>query len=708
MSSFLSSTFAHLKKASEYNQAPPKGTPYSTALLDSEKPGRSKVYRHWKCRDGLLETLDPNVRTAHDMFETTAQRIPNAPILGYRPYDSNKKAFGPYQWIDYETAQKRRAALGVGLVEVHARVGVTGRQYGIGLWCQNRPEWQLADLACMSQSLYSVSLYDTLGPAASEYIIQHADLACVITSLPHVATLLKLKPRLPNLKMIIVLDPLESGEAPGLSKKEMLAAMTSDLDIKVYALDEVEALGESLARPCNPPQPSDILTINYTSGTTGPPKGVIITHSVAVAATSSCLCVKIQKTGQVGISYLPLAHIYGRLLESTALWAGCRIGYFHGNVLELVDDMKLLRPHIFASVPRLYNRFGGGIRAQTIEASGFRGAFSRHVIRTKMANLKDKTNPTSKHAVYDRIWGRKVAQALGLERSEMIVSGSAPLDPSLHNFFQVVLAAPVLQGFGMTETFGISLAPLEADLSVGHCGAPVVSQEACIMSVPEMEYTIEDKPYPRGELLVRGHTTFKSYYKNEEETGRAFTDDGWLRTGDIAMVDELGRFFIIDRRKNVLKLAQGEYISPERIEGVYLSACNYLAQAFVHGDSMQTFLVAIFGIQPDIFAGFASRILGREIGPSDLRALQQACQDPKIKVAVLKDLDHVGRKNNFNGYERVKNCFLSIEPFTIENETLTPTLKLKRAVAAKRYRAELDTLYREGLQNQKLNPKAKL
>src|ERR1700677_2630479 len=144
----------HLKKADEYVKLTPKGQPYSVALPNSETPGRSKVYRHWHSRDGLLETLDPAVRTAHDMFESTAARQPNAPALGYRPYDSAKKAFGPFEWMDYETVQQRRAAFGAGLVELHAREGITGTQYGVGLWCQNRPEWQITDLACMSQSLY--------------------------------------------------------------------------------------------------------------------------------------------------------------------------------------------------------------------------------------------------------------------------------------------------------------------------------------------------------------------------------------------------------------------------------------------------------------------------------------------------------------------------------------------------------------------------
>jgi len=533
-----------------------------------------------------------------------------------------------------------------------------------------------ADLACMSQALYTVSLYDTLGPSAVEYIINHAQLSCIAVSLPHIPTVLKLKPRLPSLKIIISLDPLEDGDRPGHSKYDVLTAMASDMEVRIYSMQQIEALGKSLGSPVyHVPSPSDIITINYTSGTTGPPKGVVLTHYAAVAATGTALTLMPGGPSDVYCSYLPLAHIFERLSEHGALWLGAAIGYFHGDILALVDDLKLLRPTGFISVPRLYNRFGGAVRAATTAQPGVKGALARHIVSTKTAALQHPDSPdaTNKHAIYDRIWGRKVASALGLDRARTMVSASAPLDPSLQTFLRVVFGNRLAQGYGLTETYACGLVQIEGDLSVGTCGAVVPSNEICLANMPDMEYLVTDQPQPRGELLLRGPTLFSGYYKNKEETEKCMLPDGWFRTGDIATVDSRGRFKIIDRVKNVLKLAQGEYISPERTENVYLSHLNFLAQAYVHGDSVQTFLVALFGVMPEMFAPFASKVLGRTIAATDLQAVAAACKNAKVRAAVVKEMDKVGKKNNFAGYERVRNCYLYLEPFTIDNELLTPT-----------------------------------
>lgn len=524
----------------------------------------------------------------------------------------------------------------------------------------------------MSQSLYTVSIYDTLGPSATEYIINHAELNCVVASLNHVPTLLAMKDKVPNLKFIISMDSLDDGEAPGNTKRDILGAWAEKEGVKLYSIHDVELLGQKNPRPFAPPTPEDIITVNYTSGTTGNPKGVLLTHLNAVCAASCAhMSPMYSLPGDFSLSYLPLAHIYARVTEHVQLWSGCAIGYWHGNILELTDDLKQLRPHSFISVPRLYNRFHNVIKSLTIEQGGVKGALSRQAVNTKLENLKN--TGSNKHALWDRLWGNKVSAGIGFDRLRACVSGSAPIAPTVIQFLRVVFSNDFIEGYGLTETYAVTLGQLAQDNSSGNVGPPCVAAECVLRDVPDMGYTSKDKPYPRGELMTRGPMVFQGYYKAPEKTAECLDADGWFATGDICRVDELGRFSIIDRVKNLLKLAQGEYVSPEKVENMYLGGMSLFQQAYVHGDPFQAFLVAIMGVDRDTFAAFAGRVLGRTIEPMNTKAINEACADASVRKAVLKEMDEIVKKGKMTGFERVRNVHLCLEPFTIENDLLTPT-----------------------------------
>ncbi|KAK3386951.1 hypothetical protein B0H63DRAFT_468717 [Podospora didyma] len=679
-------------------QPPPPGSPYALPLPSTERPNRTAIYRHWRFQNGpLLETFDPSLQTFHDLFEDSVRRVPNQKCLGWRPWNPVTKTWEPkYVWISYKEVAERRKNFGAGLVELQKQNGVTETKYGVGLWAQNRPEWQITELALLSQSLFPISLYETLGPETTEYIINHAGLTAVVCSLPHIPTLLKLAKRVPTLKLIVSLDPLDAGEPNGYSKQAILTAAAAEVGIKIASMQDVEAIGAKCGRPMQPPRRDDILTINYTSGTTGDPKGVVLTHKTGVAGITAARSNESIKSTDVHLSYLPLAHIYGRMADQTALSEGASIGYFHGDITALVEDMKILRPTGLMSVPRLYNRINSAIQAGTIEADGFKGALSRRVIDTKLANMQlPHGKGYNTHLLYDRIWTPKVLAGVGLQRARTMVSGSAQLDPDVHQFLRAAFGNNFVQGFGMTETYAVGTVQMPGDFTTGNIGPPCPSVELCIESVPDFDYTVDDKPNPRGELLMRGPILFSEYYKNPEETAKTVEADGWFHTGDIVEVDNMGRFKIIDRKKNVLKLAQGEYISPERIENVYMGSTNLIAMAYVHGDAKESALVAVFGIDPVHFAPYASRILKKIIAADDLAALKVAANDPRVKTAFLKLLEDIGKKHKFNSFEKVKNCYLDIEPFSIDNELLTPTLKLKRPQTAKAFRSQIDRLYEE-------------
>eukprot|EP00887_Chlorella_sp_A99_P004337 scaffold15.g4337.t1 len=258
-----------------------------------------------------------------------------------------------------------------------------------------------------------------------------------------------------------------------------------------------------------------------------------------------------------------------------------------------------------------------------------------------------------------------------------MVSGASPISAEVFDFLRICFGATVLEGYGMTESSAIISVTPPGETVTGHVGPPNPACEVKLADLPEMGYTNADQPYPRGEVCVRGHIVFKGYYRDDANTREALDEDGWLHTGDVGAWLPGGRLKIIDRKKNIFKLAQGEYIAPEKIENVYARS-PFVLQSFVYGNSLKAQLVAIVVPDPDYLLPWAKE-----------RGLHQA----DVVTSVLKSMLEEGRAAGLKGFEQVATVHLHPEQFSVENGLMTPTFKLKRPQAQAAFQEVIDAMY---------------
>ncbi|EGN96081.1 hypothetical protein SERLA73DRAFT_76081 [Serpula lacrymans var. lacrymans S7.3] len=637
----------------------------SIPVPGTKKAGQTAHYRN--AIYGLLDHDIPNAfKTLPEIFDNGYLLGKGARFLGHRPVISTSPLkFGDYVWQTYPQVDVRRRRIGSALETLFKNGVLGGGSDGlqtVGIWSQNRPEWQCVDLALHAYNKIGVSLYDTLGKDSVEYIVNHAQLTVVFATSNHIPALLKTASKIPVLKMIVSFDPLSP------QVKDALVSWGETVGVQIKELSEIEEYGEANLIDTIPAKPDQLASICYTSGTTSNPKGVVLTHANLASAAYSNLFGYVYPENSTTISYLPLAHIY----EATI--GGC-IGFFTGDPLRLLEDAQLLKPHVFPSVPRVLNRvYQAAMAAGNVP--GIKGAIFRTAVQTKLDQLH-RTGANT-HALWDTIVFRKIRAVLG-GNLMLVTSGSAPISAEVVDFLKIALYCEVTEG----------------DPSCGGTiGPPQPVNELKLVDVPEMNYTSEDKPNPRGELCVRGANCFVTYYKDEKNS-RDTVKDGWIHTGDVAEVDTYGRFKIIDRVKNIMKLAQGEYVALEKIENMY-STCPIVSQIYVHGDSLQSYLLSVVIPEPAGLAALASDVLGTKISPENTLALEKAIKDPQVVAAVLKVLTTEAKKNQLKGFETVKRIHLSLSPFSVEDSTMTPTFKLRRKDAFAKYKAELEALYALG------------
>uniref|UniRef100_A0A452VH24 Long-chain-fatty-acid--CoA ligase n=1 Tax=Ursus maritimus TaxID=29073 RepID=A0A452VH24_URSMA len=580
-----------------------------------------------------------DAKTMYEAFQRGLAVSDNGPCLGYR------KPNQPYRWLSYKQVSDRAEYLGSCLL--HKGYKPSPDQF-IGIFAQNRPEWIISELACYTYSMVAIPLYDTLGAEAIIYIVNKADIATVICDTPQKALMLignVEKGLTPGLKMIILMDPFEDD----------LKQRAETSGIEILSLFDAETVGKENFRKPVPPGPEDLSIICFTSGTTGDPKGAMLTHQNIISNASSFL----------------------KCMETVVYSCGARVGFFQGDIRLLPDDMKTLKPTVFPAVPRLLNRVYDKVQHEA--KTPVKKFLLNLAISCKFSEVKKGI--IRRDSLWDKLVFAKIQAGLGGKVS-FVVTGAAPISSPILTFLRAALGCPVFEAYGQTECTAGCTFTSPGDWTTGHVGVPLPCNHVKLEDVPDMNYFSVNN---EGEICIKGNNVFKGYLKDPEKTKEALDEDGWLHTGDIGRWLPNGTLKIVDRKKNIFKLAQGEYIAPEKIENIYIRSRPVL-QIFVHGDSLRSSLVGVVVPDPEVLPSFVAK-LGIK------GSLEELCQNQAVNKAILEDLQKTGRDGGLKSFEQVKSIFLHLEPFSIENGLLTPTLKAKRGELSKYFRTQIDSLY---------------
>ncbi|KAJ2559883.1 medium-chain fatty acid-CoA ligase faa2 [Coemansia sp. RSA 1933] len=651
-------------------------------------PGETKPYVNRINTSGRLIQHTTGVNSLYDNYLCGRARAGrDAPVFGHRPIVDGMGNVGPYRWTTWDLFHERFVNFGSGL-------RVLGIQPGdrVGILMDNSVEWVLTEFACYYQRIVSVPMYVSFGAAALEHIINEVEMKAIVCTTKYSQIVLDMVDAIPCLQGLIVVDDINRP-----SGSLMQARMAHGPSI--VSLREIEDSGvRQSVEPETLPGSDDVATIVYTSGTTGTYKGVVLTHANILATVASTAAqvehgdMYALTPDDCSLGFLPLAHCLGRMIMHVVLSFGVKTAFPRSDPTKLVDDLKELQPTIFVGVPRIFNRIQDRILSAVKVKGGLPSALFQYAYSTKKSNLSSRGH--ARHWLWDRVIFKPLREKFG-GRLKLIISGSAPISPETLEFLRCCFSCKVLEGYGLSETMGPTTVTQMDDIEAGNVGAPIPCAMMKLRSVPDLGYTVDDQPFPRGEILIKGGHTAREYYAQPELTRQAYTDDGWLCTSDIAFLDARNRLHIIDRKNNLFKLAQGEFIAPEKIENIYMDhfAVN---QAFVYGDPLKSALVAI--VVPDetllpMFLKSKGALPSYYVSGAD-NAFRDLCTNARARKEILDELAVWCKNHDLRGYEIPKNIQLVPDSFDVA-DLLTPTLKLKRREAKAYFASVLGDLYAE-------------
>ncbi|HEV8648559.1 MAG TPA: long-chain fatty acid--CoA ligase [Actinomycetes bacterium] len=596
-------------------------------------------------------------RTFCDLLHEHAQGHGDAPALSW-------KDDAGWQTLSWGAYQDRVAEVALGL----ASLGVTSGDH-VALMMANRPEHVIADQATVHAGATPSTFYATLAPDQIRYCAANCAAKVAVLENRDVAKRwLEIRHELPALAHLVLVEDAEdfSGERGTIAWDELVARGREALAAGRAPFDELRARV----------RPEDPLTLLYTSGTTGPPKGVVLTHRNLLYECAALDRLSGLPDGLTSVSYLPLAHIAERVLSIYDPLQKRAHVYFCPDPAQALDYVRQARPTFFFGVPRVWEKVRTGVtaklaaepdaRKRKLAQSAVEAGFD--VVRRQQRGASVSLALRARHAALDRLVLAKVRAALGLDRCQFASSAAAPLPVDVAEFFAAI-GLPLIEVYGMTETSGVATGNPPGKLKIGTVGPAIAG--------------IEVRLDGDGEVLVRGPINTPGYHDRPDATAELVDADGWLHTGDVGELDADGYLRIVDRKKELIITSSGKNLSPANIENL-LKEHPLVGQALAFGDG-RPYVVALVVLDHEVAPGWAKQ------QGIPFEALASFARQPRVLEELQRAVDAANQR--LSRIEQVKRFVVVPAEWTAESEELTPTLKLKRRVIHAKYTAEIDALY---------------
>ncbi len=606
------------------------------------------------------------IRTLNDIYAVTIAKERSAAL----------KVKKGGQWVDISSAEMRDTVrwLSTGLRCLGVKTGDR-----VAILSENRPEWAMGDFAILALGAVTVPVYPTLLGWQIEYILNDSGSAAVIVSTEdQLHKVMEIKDHVPSLHNVIVCDEVAALPA-GIRSFEGVVGIGREEEKQTGRARFDELLASA--------KPDDLATLVYTSGTTGNPKGAMLTHGNIASNAQASLGVMPIDEGAVALSILPLSHILERVADYAYFMKGATIAYAE-NVNKVSDNLQEIQPNVFGAVPRLFEK----MRAKIMDTVATYPPMRRKIfmwalgIAAKRLDYRVTLRPMPfplniQSAIADRLVFRKLLSRLG-GRVKFVLSGGAPLSAELAAFF-VGAGLEILEGYGLTETSPVITLNTLTRRRIGTVGP----------AIPGVEVKIAAD----GEILTRGPHVMKGYWNNPEATAQVIEPDGWFHTGDIGEIDSDGFLRITDRKKDIIINAYGKNIAPQPLEAL-LKSSPYIGTPVLIGDRRK-FLVAL------IVPNFEK--LERDATAMGLhwKTREELVSNDRVKAIFQGELDRFNK--NLDRQEKIRRFSLVPRDFTIDDDEITPSLKVKRKVIDKKYKSQIDEMYiDEGIDDEREQKRA--